>query len=141
MSTSFCGLLNISRPGCHLHVMEKPGTVNPQEIGTQRLLLESFHHHHLSADSPFVFSSPGAHGKHEKCFMERLGLEFNADIPVAGTGTGVCSSCSEYSGGFSTGPCLSALSWPAAECFSKDFAPEFTHLSFPWFVILFTSRV
>lgn len=35
--------------------MEKPGTVNPQAIGTQRLLLESFHHHHLSADSPFVF--------------------------------------------------------------------------------------
>lgn len=71
----------------------------------------------------FSQTATGAHRKHEQCFRERLDLEFNADVLVAGAG--IHSLCIKYSRGFSTGPSLTALSWPA-----KGFALEFTHLSF-----------
>lgn len=109
----------LSRPGCHLHAVEKS-----EVIGTQELLLGSFHRHHLPPEGTFsLHTATGAHRTYEQSFRERLSLEFNADSPVAGTG--VHSWCIEQS--FSTGPSLTASSLPAAERFTEGFALVFTH--------------
>lgn len=118
----------LSRPGCHLHAVEKS-----EVIGTQGLLLGSFHHHYLPPDGTFsLHTATGAHRTHGQSFRERFNLEFNADSPVAGTG--VRSWCIEQ--GFSTGPSLAASSSPAAERFTEVFALVFTH--FPSCVVCHT---
>lgn len=62
--------------------------------------------------------APGAGGKRDQCLRERLDLEFDTDVPVAGTG--ICS--------------LNSFSLPAAEPFSKGPAVV-------WLANLYTSPV